>query len=124
MRNPGHLPASANFYGGNVKRFILTGLLASFLLATGLTLPQRATHAQGKQDKKNNLAKLPTSNGQPAGGQAAGEFGSVESITAEQLKGFLTFLASDELEGRDTPSRGLDTAAKFVAFNLSRWGFK
>jgi hypothetical protein len=111
-----------------VKRFILTSLLAGSLLTTGLTLSQLATHAQGKQDKKNNLTKLSTPNGLPAGqsagGQAAGEFGNVEGITAEQLKGFLTFLASDELEGRDTPSRGLDTAAKFVAFNLSRWGFK
>jgi len=28
------------------------------------------------------------------------------------------------MEGRDTPSRGLDTTAKFLAMNLSRWGFK
>jgi Zn-dependent M28 family amino/carboxypeptidase len=28
------------------------------------------------------------------------------------------------MEGRDTPSRGLDTTAKFQAMNLARWGFK
>ena len=28
------------------------------------------------------------------------------------------------MEGRDTPSRGLDTTAKFLAMNLARWGFK
>jgi hypothetical protein len=28
------------------------------------------------------------------------------------------------MEGRDTPSRGLDTTAKFLAMNLDRWGFK
>ena len=28
------------------------------------------------------------------------------------------------MEGRDTPSRGLDTTAQFLAMNLSRWGFK
>jgi hypothetical protein len=28
------------------------------------------------------------------------------------------------MEGRDTPSRGLDTTAKFIAMNLERWGFK
>ena len=28
------------------------------------------------------------------------------------------------MEGRDTPSRGLDTVAKFIALNLTRWGFK
>ena len=28
------------------------------------------------------------------------------------------------MEGRDTPSRGLDITAKFLAMNLARWGFK
>jgi len=48
----------------------------------------------------------------------------VDTITAAQMKDFLTFIASDEMEGRDTPSRGLDTTAKFLAMNLARWGFK
>jgi Zn-dependent M28 family amino/carboxypeptidase len=54
----------------------------------------------------------------------SGEFGAVESITAAQLRDYLYFVASDEMEGRDTPSRGLDLTAKFIALNLSRWGFK
>ncbi|MEP6820043.1 MAG: M20/M25/M40 family metallo-hydrolase [bacterium] len=48
----------------------------------------------------------------------------VDTISAAQLKDYLSFIASDEMEGRDTPSRGLDTTAKFLAMNLSRWGFK
>ncbi|HSS19906.1 MAG TPA: M20/M25/M40 family metallo-hydrolase [Pyrinomonadaceae bacterium] len=48
----------------------------------------------------------------------------VDTIATAQLKDYLTFIASDEMEGRDTPSRGLDTTAKFLAMNLSRWGFK
>src|SRR4051795_12907361 len=48
----------------------------------------------------------------------------VETISASQMKSYLTFIASDEMEGRDTPSRGLDTTAKFIAMNLGRWGFK
>jgi hypothetical protein len=48
----------------------------------------------------------------------------VEGVTADQLKNYLYFVASDEMEGRDTPSRGLDTTAKFIAMNLTRWGFK
>ena len=48
----------------------------------------------------------------------------VDTITAAQLKNYLSFIASDEMEGRDTPSRGLDTTAKFIAMNLERWGFK
>lgn len=47
-----------------------------------------------------------------------------DTIAAEQLRDYLTFIASDEMEGRDTPSRGLDTTAKFLAMNLTRWGFK
>lgn len=44
---------------------------------------------------------------------------AAEHITAEQLKDYVDFIASDELEGRDTPSRGLDIAAKFIALRLS-----
>jgi hypothetical protein len=47
---------------------------------------------------------------------------AAENITSAQLKDYLYFVASDEMEGRDTPSRGLDTTAKFIATLLSRWG--
>jgi Zn-dependent M28 family amino/carboxypeptidase len=53
---------------------------------------------------------------------AAGK--AAEQITAGQLKDYLYFVAADEMEGRDTPSRGLDLTAKFIAMNLSRWGVK
>ena len=46
------------------------------------------------------------------------------AISAKQLSDYLYFVASDEMEGRDTPSRGLDTVAKFIGMNLSSWGFK
>lgn len=49
---------------------------------------------------------------------------AANEITAKQLKDYLTFIASDEMEGRNTPSRGLNTTAKFIGMNLSRWGFK
>ncbi|NDD62899.1 MAG: M20/M25/M40 family metallo-hydrolase [Acidobacteria bacterium] len=52
------------------------------------------------------------------------DFGPVEGITAAQLRDYLYFVASDEMEGRNTPSRGLDLTAKFLALNLSRWGLK
>ena len=49
---------------------------------------------------------------------------AAKSITAAQLRDYLYFVASDEMEGRDTPSRGLDLTAKFIALQLSRWGVK
>lgn len=52
------------------------------------------------------------------------KFGNVEAITASRLYSHLQFIASDELEGRDTPSRGLNTAAKYIAAQLMLWGLK
>lgn len=54
--------------------------------------------------------------------QTKTKLGSYEMITQAQMRDYLEFIASDELEGRDTPSKGLDIAAKFIATNLSRWG--
>lgn len=47
-----------------------------------------------------------------------------DKITAAQIRDYLSFISSDALEGRDTPSRGLDIAAQYLATNLSRWGLK
>ena len=47
-----------------------------------------------------------------------------DAITAAQLRDYLSFVASDEMEGRDTPSRGLDITARFLAMNMARWGLK
>ncbi len=51
-------------------------------------------------------------------------FGNTDGITAAQLRNHLEFIASDQLEGRDTPSRGLEIAALYIAAHLSRWGIK
>jgi len=48
----------------------------------------------------------------------------VDTITAAQMRDYLSFIASDLMEGRDTPSRGLDITAQFLATHLSHWGFK
>ena len=51
-------------------------------------------------------------------------FGNVDYITRHQLHDYLSFIASDSLQGRDTPSDGQNIAAKFLASHLSQWGFK
>lgn len=45
-------------------------------------------------------------------------------ITGEQMRDYLTFVASDLMEGRSTPSHGLDTTALFISTLLKRWGAK
>lgn len=46
----------------------------------------------------------------------------LDQISEDSLRGHLSFLASDLLEGRDTPSRGLDIAAEYIAAQFRRAG--
>src|SRR5688572_24301640 len=46
------------------------------------------------------------------------------SITAEDMKARITFLASDELKGRDTPSPGLTKAAEYIANEFKSFGLQ
>jgi len=87
----------------NFRRFTALLILTVFLLGTPSAFAQKA---------------------KPAAKPAAANFGNVEGVTAKQLKDYLTFIASDELEGRDTPSRGLDIAAMFITQHLASWGIK
>lgn len=81
------------------RRFIGLVLLITFVFQTGL------------------LAQTVTKKGSPA-------MKAAEAITADQLKDYLYFIADDAMQGRDTPSAGLDVAANFIAFNLKKWGVK
>ncbi|HEV3470535.1 MAG TPA: M28 family peptidase [Pyrinomonadaceae bacterium] len=45
-------------------------------------------------------------------------------ISAESMRGHLSFIASDALEGRATPSRGLDLAAEYIAAQFRRAGLE
>lgn len=92
-----------------MRRFLTALVLASVLVTT---FP--ATYAQRAADKSKSKKTAVSITAQRG----------VDTIAAAQLRDYLTFIASDEMEGRDTPSRGLDTTAKFLAMNLARWGFK
>src|SRR6266404_9725223 len=80
-------------------------------IALSLALPTALAQRKDGRAKTRSAATVLTTRG-------------VETISANQLRNYLYFIASDEMEGRDTPSRGLDTTAKFIAMNLDRWGFK
>jgi hypothetical protein len=49
---------------------------------------------------------------------------ALDRINADSLRGHLSFIASDALEGRDTPSRGLDIAAEYIAAQFRRAGLE
>src|SRR2546421_9919127 len=80
-------------------------------LALSLALPTTLAQRKDGRAKTNSAATVLAARG-------------VETISANQLREYLSFIASDEMEGRDTPSRGLDTTAKFIAMNLTHWGFR
>src|SRR5438105_14931492 len=80
-------------------------------IALSLALPTALAQRKDGRAKTSSAATVLTTRG-------------VETISANQLKNYLYFIASDEMEGRDTPSRGLDTTAQYLASQLSRWGLK
>ncbi|HEY7497985.1 MAG TPA: M28 family peptidase [Vicinamibacterales bacterium] len=50
--------------------------------------------------------------------------GGINSIQQEPLKEWLTYIASDELQGRATYSEGLGLAAGYISSHLAQWGVK
>ncbi|MDQ3798152.1 MAG: M20/M25/M40 family metallo-hydrolase [Acidobacteriota bacterium] len=85
--------------------------LFAFLLLLALILPSSSTLlAQQQQQTGVRITQA--------------ERRAAEAITQEQLRDYLYFIASDEMEGRNTPSRGLDLTAKFIALQLKKWGVK
>ena len=50
------------------------------------------------------------------------QYRALASISGDSLRGNLSFIASDLLEGRDTPSPGLDIAALYIAAQFRRAG--
>ena len=85
--------------------------LSVLIVSSVLVLPFPLATAQRSSSKTKAAASSTTARG-------------VETINAGQLRNYLSFIASDEMEGRDTPSRGLDITARFLATNLSHWGLK
>lgn len=101
-------------FEGAMQRLLVTIVLTSVLVFSfSAVLPPPIADAQ--RNAKNPKIATPAS--------VASQRGA-NTITSSQLRDYLAFVASDEMEGRDTPSRGLDTTARFLAMNLSRWGLK
>jgi hypothetical protein len=85
--------------------------LAFFFCAAASGVPLFAP-AQAKTRARQATAQ------QTAARQAAltpEERAAIGRVSADDLRTYLKFISSDELEGRNTPSRGLDTAADYIA---------
>ena len=85
---------------------VIAAFSVSLLFILGATkLPRQSAHKAAKAS-------------------AAAKYGNADSITEDEMKIYDYFLASDQLEGRNLPSRGYDTAALYVASHLAEWGLK
>jgi len=54
----------------------------------------------------------------------AATYGYTDMISEEELKIYDYFLSADQLEGRNLPSRGYDTAALYIAGHMREWNLK
>ena len=92
-----------------MRRFIIcTSAVALLTLAAFST---KGADNKAKSKSAKTVAAVPS-------------FGNADAINEQELKIYDYFLASDQLEGRNFPSRGYDTAALYVASHLAEWGLK
>jgi hypothetical protein len=71
------------------------------------------------------MAQAPPGATEPAAALLTPERQAVlDRISAASLEGHLRFISSDLLEGRDTPSRGQDLAAEYIAAQFHRAGLQ
>jgi hypothetical protein len=96
----------------NAARSFLICIIALFCLASPGASQQRKRAARP--------AKKPVV--KPAAPVAPDTQAALERISADSLRGHLSFIASDLLAGRNTPSPGLEIAAEYIAAQFRRAG--
>lgn len=90
-------------------------IIVTCAAAAGLSL--MLLSQMGAQQPKSKSAKSSKT-------AAVSGFGNADAISQDELRIYDYYLASDQLEGRNFPSRGYDTAALYVASHLAEWGLK
>ena len=80
--------------------------------------------AQAQRQRRAQPRRAERARGAGEAGAQARWRAALDAVSAESMKGHLSFLASDELEGRRTPSRGLDIAAAYIAAQFRRAGLE
>lgn len=96
----------------NTARSFLICIIALFYLA--------APGASQQRKRAARPAKKPVA--KPAPATASDTQAALDRINADSLRGHLSFIASDLLAGRATPSPGLDIAAEYIAAQFRRAG--
>src|SRR5262245_6874724 len=100
------------------RSFLIIAIVVACLAPQGLSQQRRqAAQQPGKrQGKAQDRRNAPAVRREI---QAA-----LDRISEDSLRGHLSFIASDLLEGRNTPSRGLEIAAEYIAAQFRRAGLE
>ena len=93
-----------------MRRIIATTALVGLLLIMPGWVRPAPQPSQAKKPKASSTASA--------------TYGNADGITQDELKVYEYFLASDQMEGRNLPSRGFDAAALYIAGHLKEWGLK
>src|SRR5258708_13091344 len=102
----------------SMRRIIVsTSLVCSLAVFVSVRIANSAPPSKpGSASSKPASAKDKTS--------ATASYGNSDSMTEEEMKVYDYFLASDQLEGRNLPSRGDDTPALVAANPFAAWRLK
>ena len=103
-----------------VSRYVVcVSALVLILALTTQALSQQPRKSKPAKRRAATKVKAKPTPAYPASYQTA-----LDAISEDSLKGHLSFIASDLLEGRDTPSRGLELAAEYIAAQFRRAGIE
>jgi hypothetical protein len=99
------------------RSFLIFAIVAACLAPQGLS--QHHSQLARRPGKRRGKAEARSAPAIPPEIQAA-----LDRVSADSLRGHLSFIASDLLEGRNTPSRGLEIAAEYIAAQFRRAGLE
>ena len=101
-------------------RYLLTGFAVVLLGFTTAQSQQRKPAKPAPAKRPSPQQKAP----QPATGISPEIRMALDHISANSMRGHLSFIASDMLAGRNTPSPGLEIASEYIAAQFRRAGLE
>ena len=100
------------------RSFLIIVIVAACLAPHGLS--QHRSQSARQPGKRQSKARPPSD----ASAVRPEIQAALDRISEDSLRGHLSFIASDLLEGRNTPSRGLEIAAEYIAAQFRRAGLE
>ncbi len=101
-----------------MRSLLIFVMVAACIAPQGLS--QQRKQSAPRADKRQSVAPARKN----ASAIAPEVQAALDRVSADSLRGHLSFIASDLLEGRNTPSRGLEIASEYIAAQFRRAGLE